>query len=426
MQPRAAQAAALPVALPAASGEAEPRPCAAAALVANRRRGSLPGCSVGMRPFHGVLPVLLLAAAWAAAAAAAEGAAQQQPEPAAGQTDESDDAKLREELAGMKVSALKQRARAEGVDESTIGAADDAESPRGALTELLLKRRREGPRQAAPGARQQPAAEPSLTTGAEQYDTWTEWGELYTANDGIEQLYAKDFAPPSFYLRDSPDKLWVVLYCRPTARACAGTAGMYKEFAALVRADPRVKVGLVNLGSDARVATPESDAAGALGVLHPASIQVFHYSPTDYAAGVTVPLYKGRYSATALQRQVLKDLGEPVFFEELVELVSRPAISLGGATLLLAWVLYRGVTWAAASAEALVEEKTAPETAKQVHSLPLAHLSNDRSCSAALSAYSALEPALRRNSILRISALSACHALSRHVCHALSRNHAAR
>jgi hypothetical protein len=81
---------------------------------------------------------------------------------------------------------------------------------------------------------------------------------------------------------------------------------------------------------------------------------------------VSVPIYQGFYSAAALHREVRRSLGESLFWDDLVALLSRPAISLGGATLLLAWVLYRGVMWAAASAESLVEEKTAPETAKQV------------------------------------------------------------
>ena len=59
-------------------------------------------------------------------------------------------------------------------------------------------------------------------------------------------------------------------------------------------------------------------------------------------------------------------MGDSLFWQDMRAVLSRPAIGLGGATLLLAWVLYRGVTWAAASAESLVEEKTAPETAKQV------------------------------------------------------------
>eukprot|EP01043_Picozoa_sp_COSAG02_P017184 COSAG02_NODE_773_length_17343_cov_61.240373_17_plen_307_part_00 len=273
---------------------------------------------------------------------------------------------LEEELAGMKVSALKQRARVDGVEQSLIDEADDAESPRAALTALLLQRLREesdGP--TTHGAESEP-----LTSGAEQYDVWKEWDGMFGADDGIEKLVAKDFKPPAFYLRDSPENVWVVLYCTPSSRGCARTADMYKQLAGLLRADRRARVGLVNLGADLRQPAPELTAATALGAHRPGSIQIFHYTPTDYAAGVSVPIYQGRYTAPAVYREVRRSLGESMFWEDLIALLSRPAVGLGGATLVLAWVLYRGVSWAAASAESLVQEKTAPETAKQVRLLP--------------------------------------------------------
>lgn len=208
------------------------------------------------------------------------------------------------------------------------------------------------------------SAEP-LTTGAEQYNIWKEWEGMFTANDGVENLVASDFKPPAFFLRDSPDIVWVVLYCTPSSRGCLRLAEMYKEFAGLVREDRRARVGVVHLG-DGRTPTPESDAALALNVRSPGSIQMFHYTPADYHAGVSVPTYQGPYSALALHRAVRRGMGESMLWDDLMAQLSRPAIGLGGATLLLAWVLHRGVTWAATSAESLVEEKTAPETARQV------------------------------------------------------------
>lgn len=280
---------------------------------------------------------------------------------------QSSQSQLGEELAGMKVSALKQRARAEGVEQRLIDATDDAGSPRDALTDLLLQQLRtgsDGPMHA--GEEPSPIGSQPLTTGAEQYDIWKEWDGLFSAADDIEKLTARDFEPPAFYLRDSPDIVWVVLYCTPSSRGCRRTADMYKQVAGLLRGNHRARVGLVNLGSGDALATPESDAARALGAHRPGSIQIFHYNPMDYNAGVNVPIYQGSYSAAALHREVRRSLGESLLWDDLIALLSRPAISLGGATLVLAWVLYRGVAWAAASAESLVEEKTAPETLKQV------------------------------------------------------------
>ena len=152
---------------------------------------------------------------------------------------------LRKEFAAMKVSALKHRARAEGIEQELIDGTDDAENPRAALTELLLQGMPERSDAPTPPRESEP-----LTSGAEQYDVWKEWDGMFSANDGIEKLVATDFEPPAFYLRDSPDIVWVVLYCMPSSRGCRRTAEMYKELAGLLRGDRRARLGVVSLGTD--------------------------------------------------------------------------------------------------------------------------------------------------------------------------------
>ena len=181
-------------------------------------------------------------------------------------------------------------------------------------------------------------------------------------------LTASDFAKPPFYLRDW-EKVWVVLYCSPDARPCHMGAPQFKEFAAAFRDDDRVRVRLVLLPMPERDQppdpSPETAAANALGITWPGVIQIFNMRPEDYAVGVKVPIHPGPYTSAALRRATLKALGEPVVLNDLLALVRMPAFSLGGGTLLLAWLLYRGVSWAAASAEASVAERTAPEVQAQ-------------------------------------------------------------
>eukprot|EP01045_Picozoa_sp_COSAG04_P015047 COSAG04_NODE_1165_length_7994_cov_50.104370_5_plen_337_part_00 len=52
---------------------------------------------------------------------------------------------LREELEGMKPSALKKRAKEAGVEEGKLEDADDADDVKGTLVELIVEKAREGP-----------------------------------------------------------------------------------------------------------------------------------------------------------------------------------------------------------------------------------------------------------------------------------------
>ena len=47
-------------------------------------------------------------------------------------------ASLRAELAELKLSQLKRRARAEGLDEEAVDGVDDTADPKAAITELLI------------------------------------------------------------------------------------------------------------------------------------------------------------------------------------------------------------------------------------------------------------------------------------------------
>ena len=184
-----------------------------------------------------LLLVLLVPVSFAGIGGADGGASQSQSQ-------------LRKEFATMKVSALKHRARAEGIEQKLIDETDDAENPRAALTELLLK----GLPDRSDGATPPRESEP-LTSGAEQYDVWNEWDGMFSANDGIEKLVAADFEPPAFFVRDSPDIVWVVLYCMPNSRGCRRTAEMYRALAGLLRGDRRARLGVVSLGTDLSVPT---------------------------------------------------------------------------------------------------------------------------------------------------------------------------
>ena len=288
----------------------------------------------------------------------------------------------------MKVTQLKKRARAAGVDPAMVDATDDAADTREELTDLIIARQMRappGPDDLPPRSQADPrtdptaatdnmppagAIDPPLTSGAEQYDTWKAWEGMYTAADsaGIEMLYAKDFAKPAFYLRES-GKVWVVLYHAPAARGCERMAQMYKELAGMFQRDTRVRFRVVNLavtGDPSVPPSPEAISAQGVGISRPGAIQIFHLRATDYAAGVKVPIWPGPYTANALRREILRETGEPVAWQDLMAVLSMPAIYLGGATVLLTWLLYKGVTWAAASAETLVAERTAPETEAQV------------------------------------------------------------
>lgn len=132
---------------------------------------------------------------------------------------------------------------------------------------------------------------------------WKQWDGLFTASDGIEQLDAKDFVPPAFFVRDSKKVVWVVLYCQPDARQCqsrggSGVPDTYKELAGMFREDSRVRLGLVNL---AEPGVPDEA---------PGSVQIFHFSAEHYNAGIKPPIHPGHDSSgdtvNALHREVLK------------------------------------------------------------------------------------------------------------------------
>jgi len=78
--------------------------------------------------------------------AAAEEAEAEEAEAAAGEEQAS---LLREELGGMKPSALKKRAKEVGVEESKLDEADDADDVKATLIELIVGKVREGQQQEA-------------------------------------------------------------------------------------------------------------------------------------------------------------------------------------------------------------------------------------------------------------------------------------
>lgn len=202
-----------------------------------------------------------------------------------------------------------------------------------------------------------------IAQGNQQHQRgWAQWEGLFSSQDGIQQLFAQDFSPPDeFFMRDS-DLVWVVLYCSPSARPCgsrdgSGVPDTYRQLASMLRDDRRVRFGLVNLDSP-----PQKLAAESVGASTPATIQIFHYRPEHYRAGVKAPIHSAHSSAQSLYHEIVKQA-------DLKQVTgdNSPAawqiLAMVASTLLLARLIYMHA--GIASAQESIDNATAADVLEE-------------------------------------------------------------